>query len=135
MLPLHTNPAEAYRRVELDARIEGSDGTKLTQICLEAVVHALGQAQASARRDDRAALRNDLSRAGQVILGLERAIDPASPMSQTLREFYGSANLQVRQMTIRFNEDMLVTLRQDFLDVMRAMQTAIQADAGGRAAA
>ncbi|NVE93331.1 flagellar protein FliS [Altererythrobacter lutimaris] len=135
MMPLTANPAEAYRRVELDARIEGSDGTKLTQICLEAVVQALASAHAAAKRDDRMELTDALSRAGQIILGLERAVDSTNPMSATLREFYSAASLQVRQITIRYDENMLVTLRQDFIDVMDAMDAARRAEASAPQAA
>ncbi len=135
MMPLTANPAEAYRRVEFDARIEGSDGTKLTQICLEAVVQALTGAQAAADRKDRTGLADALGRAGQIILGLERAVDPANPMSATLREFYSAASLQVRQITIRYNKAMLATLRQDFIDVMEAMDAARAAEVSGVQAA
>ncbi|XUU60721.1 flagellar protein FliS [Erythrobacter sp. HA6-11] len=135
MMPFTANPAEAYRRVELDARIEGSNGTKLTQICLEAVVQALAGAHAAAKRDDRMGLADALSRAGQIILGLERAVDPANPMSATLREFYSAASLQVRQITIRYDENMLVTLRQDFIEVMDAMDAARRAEASAPQAA
>ena len=41
---LSQTPTAAYRRVALDARIEGAAGAALARICLEEAVAALGQA-------------------------------------------------------------------------------------------
>ena len=44
MQMLARNPAAAYRRVALEARIEASGSADLTRICLEEAVAALGHA-------------------------------------------------------------------------------------------
>lgn len=43
MQMLNRNPAAAYRRVALEARIEASGSADLTRICLEEALAALGQ--------------------------------------------------------------------------------------------
>ena len=47
MMSFSQGAANAYRRVDLDARIEASTGEDLTRICLEEAVTSLGQAIAA----------------------------------------------------------------------------------------
>ena len=52
MLARHT-PQDAYRRIEIDARIGGSDPRQLVMLCYEQLIGALGSAlHAASLRDN-----------------------------------------------------------------------------------
>jgi len=89
MQMLSRNPAEAYRRVELDARIAASRGADLTRICLEHAVTALGQALSSLERDRSRSVAEPLTRARGIVLWLAGGVSPDNPLRDQLRQFYG----------------------------------------------
>lgn len=115
------SPDEAYRKVDLDARIEGSDGEGLAKICLEAVVQSLDRACIAHRRGRSAARNAALARANAVILGMERALDPSNSLSVAMREFYGAASVMIGRAIGNFEERAIGGLRDDFDEILSAL--------------
>lgn len=124
MLAARHHPAEAYRRVALDARIEGSDSARLTEICLETVGQSLDLACLADRRGDLQSRSKALTKAVSVITGLKRAIDPDNPLSAALHEFYAVALDSTRSAMTRFSEPSIRALRRDFEEILSAISQA-----------
>lgn len=115
MLALLEDPAATYRRVEFDARVEGSDGVGLTRLCLERAVGALNQACASRCRATRA---DALGQAGAALLALREGVAPDNPLRTPLVQFYGSARAAVMASVARFDEARLEAVERDLVDVL-----------------
>ncbi len=117
-------PAEAYRRVDLDARIEASSGQDLTMICLEEAVAALGQALLAMERQPGQIPTEPLARAHGIALGLMRNIAPDNPLSGAMTQFYGGlASTIARNMSGAAAQE-IARVRGDFADLLGAVQTA-----------
>ncbi len=104
MQMLSRNPAAAYRRVALDARIEASGSGDLTRICLEEAMGELGRALISLERFEQdhrevcamsCAGRVALARAQTILLWLAKSVAPEHPLSASLKAFYGGLAGQV----------------------------------------
>ncbi|KPP92593.1 hypothetical protein SAMN04515621_2546 [Erythrobacter sp. HL-111] len=119
MMP-ERNAATAYRRVELDARIEAARGSELTRICLEEVVAALGQALAALERRPNANPRESLARAHGIALWLALSVDPANPVRDALVQFYGGLASVIRRNMVRAVPDEIAGARGDFADLLEA---------------
>jgi len=119
---LSRNPAAAYRRVEVDARIEAARGAELTRICLEEVVTALGQALLAIERDPGVAPREALARAHGIALWLGRSVDPANPLHEALVQFYGGLASLIRRNMVRAVPEEIAQVRCDFADLLEAAE-------------
>ena len=53
MLAVLDDPVTTYRRVEFDARVEGSDGAALTRLCLERAIGEIARARSAPDRTTR----------------------------------------------------------------------------------
>ncbi len=117
-----TAPAEAYRSVEFDARIDGADRRELVSICFEQLVGALGTAiHADAIRDP--ALRSSsLSRAVSSILALEMGLIGDDPVVTAMRDLYARARSAILDSAARFEADKLARIRADFQEIGAAMR-------------
>ncbi len=117
---LSATPAAAYRRVDLDARIEASASADLTLICLEEAVAALSQALIALERAPEIAPREALARAHGIALYLARSVAPENPVRTAMVQFYGGqAALIGRNMrTARFDD--IRQARDDFADLLAA---------------
>ena len=117
---LSNNAHDAYRRVELDARIEASAGADLTRICLEEALAAVGQALLALAREPGRAPGPPLSRTHAILLWLTRSIAPDNPMRDQLRQFYGGlAATVVRSMRAPSPGD-LAQVQEDLTDLLAA---------------
>lgn len=121
MQPLLTNPAAAYRQVDLDARIEAARADDLTRICLEEAVEALSQALYAMERTPEIVPRERLSRAHSIAIYLASSVAPEDPMRDALVQFYGGladvigANMNAPRV------DPITQARDDFQDVLNAV--------------
>lgn len=115
MLALCDDPATAYRRVEFDARVEGSDGAGLTRLCLEQALVEIARARAATARRARA---DALGRAGSALLALSEGVAPDNPLRAALRSFYGGARAAVLGSIARFDSARLGAVERDLSDVM-----------------
>ena len=115
------DPHEAYRRVELDARVAGSHGADLVRLCLREVDAALGQAlwaQANDRPDVR---RRALERAQNGLGALRLGVDRQSPVAPALLTFYEGLAATVGQNQVRFDPARVEGVRVDLAEVTSAL--------------
>ena len=116
-----TDPHEAYRRVELDARVAGSQGRDLVGLCIKDVDAALGQALWAHEHDRPDLRRRALARAQNGLGALRLGVDPTSPLGPTLLTFYEALARGVIAAQVRFDPAQVAQVRGDLADVGRAM--------------
>ncbi len=126
MQMLARNPAAAYRRVELDARIEAAGAGDLTRICLEEAVAALGQALAALDRQPQRVPHEPLSRAQVIALWLAGSVDPAHPLRASLVQFYGGQAAAIRRCLSAPDPALITQVRGDFADLLAAAAAAAE---------
>jgi hypothetical protein len=119
MQMLHRNPAAAYRRVVLDARIEASGSADLTRICLEEAMVALGQALVAVERGA-SAPREPLIRAQTIMVWLASSVAPGHPLGPSLKSFYGGLAGQIGGQILQADAGVLGRIRSDISDVIAA---------------
>lgn len=119
MQMLARNPAAAYRRVALDARIEASGSGDLTRICLEEAEAALAQAHGAVMRGSSAG-REHLVRAQTIILWLAKSVAPEHPLGASLKAFYGGLAGQIGAQILQADVGALERIRIDISDVLAA---------------
>ncbi|MEL6529659.1 MAG: hypothetical protein AAGK01_03320 [Pseudomonadota bacterium] len=117
------NPAAAYRRVDLDARIEASANDDLTRICLEEVVSALGQALVALDHSPDCVPRDPLSRAHGISLWLAQSVAPDNPLREQLIKFYGGLGALIRRNLSQPRTAEIRRAHTDFQDVLEATRT------------
>lgn len=120
MQMLSRNPAAAYRRVALEARIEASGSGDLTRICLEEAQAALGQALIALERGAPAAPREPLVRAQTILLWLAKSVAPDHPLGASLKAFYGGLAGQLAAQILQADARELEAIRKDISDVLEA---------------
>jgi len=120
MMPFTQEAASAYRRVDLDARIEASSGEDLTRICLEEAVAALGQALATIEQRPGQVPQEPLSRAHGIAIWLARGVSDENPLRAPLTQFYGGvASAIARNLTHSSPLD-ITQARNDLNDLLKA---------------
>jgi flagellin-specific chaperone FliS len=117
-----TDPREAYRRSEIDARVEGgSDPADLVRLCLEQALAGLGLAIIAHERHDPAARSRALTRALSAVTALDMGVDRSAPLAGALLQIYGAARKAILDSVISFDAEQLGAVRQDFVDIARAL--------------
>lgn len=124
MLMLARNPAEAYARVDLDARIEAAGGAELTRICLEEAVASLGRAMLALERKPHAVPREALIRAHSIALHLARSVPSDNPLREALVQFYGGQAEAIGRNMRQANTPEISRIRDDFADLLEAASAA-----------
>ena len=119
MQMLARNPAAAYRRVALEARIEASGGADLTRICLEECEAALGHALIALERVQTPP-REPLVRAQTIMLWLAKSVAPEHPLGASLKAFYGGLAGQIGAQILQADARTLAEIRKDISDVLEA---------------
>lgn len=119
MQMLARNPAAAYRRVTLEARIEASGGADLTRICLEEAQAALGQALIALKRSSTPP-REPLMRAQTILLWLAQSVVPEHPLGASLRAFYGGLAAQIGATLQQGDALAVAQIRNDISDMLAA---------------
>ncbi|MFO6446331.1 hypothetical protein ACLBKU_04235 [Erythrobacter sp. NE805] len=119
MQMLSRNPAAAYRRVALEARIEASGGADLTRICLEEAWAALGQVQAALDRSSPPP-SEPLTRAQTILLWLAQSVAPEHPLRPSLVAFYGGLASQIGAQILHADAAVLEQIRSDIRDLLEA---------------
>jgi flagellar protein FliS len=115
------NPAEAYRRVDFDARVEGADAQALVVLCCEHVVTTLGSAGFAHQHGDNRAKSRALTRALAAVTALQLGISGNDGIAAALRQFYDSARRALIDNALAFDAQQIATIRQDFADIAAAM--------------
>lgn len=120
MHQLTHSPAAAYRRVDVDARIEASASTDLTRICLEEAASALSQALIALERAPETPPREPLTRAHGIAIYLARSVDPENPMRAPLVQFYGGLADTIGRNMRQARSVEIAQAREDFQDLLSA---------------
>ena len=120
-----TDPREAYRRSEIDARIEGgADPADLVRLCMEQAIGGLGLAIIAHERRDPAGRSKALTRALSAVTALDMGVDRDAPLAAALLQIYGGARKAILDSVIAFDTDLLRQVRQDFVEIARALSRA-----------
>ena len=115
------DPAEVYRRVDFDARVEGADAQALVLLCYEQVASALGSAGFAHRRGDNRAKSKAITRALAAITALQLGISGSDGVAAALNRFYESARRTLIENALDFNAEQVAAVRRDFTEIAAAM--------------
>ena len=114
-------PQDAYRRVEFDARVGGSDTRQLVTLCYEQFIGALGTALHMARIGDNRGKSQAMTKALSAITALQLGVSGEVEVSWALRHLYEATRKALLDNVLTFNPDTIETIRGDFIDILRAM--------------
>jgi flagellar biosynthetic protein FliS len=118
------SPAEAYRKVDFDARIAGADPGQLVVLCYEQLATALGSAVYAAEAGDNARKSAALTRALAALTALQLGLDHGQPIAVTLATLFESARHTVLDSVIQFDAAALTRLKQDVAEIAGALRSA-----------
>lgn len=116
-----TDPNEAYRRSQLDARVQGGDPAELVRLCMEHVIAGLGGAVLAHQRGEPTQRSKALTRALTALTALEMGVDRDADLARPLLQFYGAARQTLLGSVTGFDPVALDAMRSDFLDIAGAM--------------
>ena len=122
MIALARSPAETYRSVDFDARVNGATPAELTDLCFEQFIASLGRAMHAHAANDPGARSTALSRAVSCLLALEMGIAGQDGIAATLRELYARARASVLASVLEWDEPTLRRIRDDFTDIREALR-------------
>lgn len=118
------SPHEAYRRVDFDARVTGAKPAELVHVCYEHLVSALGTAVHAHRNGDNGLKSRSLTRALTAITALQMGVSSQNQVGSALTQFYTSARRTILDSAISFDPRQIETVRNDFSEIGRALQSA-----------
>ena len=119
-----TNPRDAYRKVDFDARVAGAGPQELVALCFEQFVAALGSALFAAEQADNRLKSRALTRALSALTALELGINTADPIASTLVQVFGAARRALLDNVVTFDAVTIRTVHQDFAEIGAALQLA-----------
>lgn len=120
LLARHT-PQDAYRRVEIDARIGGSDPRQLVMLCYEQLIGALGSALHAARAGDNRGKSHSLTRALSALAALQMGVSGEDQVAWALRHLYEATRRALLDSVLAFDAETVATVRADYVDILKAM--------------
>ena len=118
------DPAQAYRRVDFDARVSSADQRELVKMCYERVISSLGSAMHAHGRGDNARKSQALTRAVSALTALQMGVGGNDPMSGALVQFYTAARRAVLDSVLTFDSRTLAQVRQDVVDISESLTSA-----------
>lgn len=111
------DPTEAYRRIELDACIAGSDPGELVLLCIAHVRAALSRALWADRNDRKELRLQSLSSARSGLGALRVGIDRSNAIADDLLTLYGAMEDSVTASQFRFNAQAIARLCADLDEI------------------
>lgn len=117
-------PSDVYRRVELDARIGGSDPRQLVTLCYEQLIGSLGTALHADERGDNNKKSEGLTRALSAVTALQLGVSGSDSIAAALRHLYEATRKSLLDSVLSFDAASIRTVRQDYIDILRAMNGA-----------
>ena len=118
------DPREAYRRVEVDARVQGASQGELVVVCMDEVVMALGSAMLADARGNNTLKSRSLTRAISALFALEMGVQADNPMAGVLLQLFQSARHTVLASVAAFEPERIRDIRADFREVGQAFRIA-----------
>lgn len=115
------SPHEAYRKVDFEARIAGANPQQLVRVCYEQLIGALGTAIFAEENGDNTLKSQSLTRALAALAALQLGVDSSAPTGPALVQLYSAARRTVLENVLKFEPDRLNTIRNDFLDIAKAL--------------
>jgi flagellar protein FliS len=116
-----TDPHEAYRISEIDARLDGARPGDLVIFCLGQVILGLGSAISAHERHSYAARSKWLTRALTGLTALEIGVDRDAPLADALLQVYGAARHSLLDCALSFDAEVLAAIRSDFIEILAAV--------------
>lgn len=116
-----TDPNEAYRISEIDARLDGAPTEELVTFCLGQVIQGLGAAISAHEHKSPTARSKALTRALTALTALEMGVDRHAPLADALLHIYGGARRSLLGCVLSFDPEVLATIRGDFVDILSAL--------------
>lgn len=121
MHPLRT-PAQAYRRVDFDARVAGAAPRELVLVCYDQLDQALARAVRCEQAQDNAGKSEALTRAVAAVAALQLGVDRAAPIAAALDQFYAAARKTLLDSVLAFDAAALRRLAGDARDIAAAFR-------------
>lgn len=118
------SPAEAYRKVDFDARIAGAGPGQLVLLCYEQLAAALGSAIHADGVRDNARKSASLTRALAALTALQMGLDQRQPIAAALTTLFEGARHTVLDSVIQFDAAALARLKQDVTEIAWALRGA-----------
>jgi len=115
------SPHEAYRKVDFDARVAGATPQQLVALCYEQLIAALGTAQFADEAGDNRLKSQSLTRALSALTALQLGVSPDAAIGPALLQLYDAARRTVLDSVLAFDSAALRTIRNDFIDISRAI--------------
>ncbi|OBX18848.1 hypothetical protein A9995_09820 [Erythrobacter sp. QSSC1-22B] len=119
-----SQPADAYREANFDARLMGGSRDDLVIFCIEDLIANLGALEIAEARTDRAARSKALTRCVTALTALELGIDRGAELATSLLQFYGAAKVSLLDSVRETDLSNIAAMKQDFRDIAKAMQAA-----------
>jgi flagellin-specific chaperone FliS len=116
------SPAEAYRKVDFDARIAGAGPGQLVLVCYEQLGTALGSAMHAAAVGDNARKSAGLTRALAALTALQLGLNHDHPIAASLATLFEAARKTVLDSVIQFDVDALQRLKADVIEIAAALR-------------
>jgi flagellar protein FliS len=85
------DPAQAYRRVDFEARVSSADQRELVRMCYERVISSLGSAIHAHGKGDNGVKSQALTRALSALTALQVGVSGDDTMAGALAQFYTAA--------------------------------------------
>lgn len=122
--------AKAYRRVALDAAVQGGDERGLARLCFEALDAALGAALRHGERGNMIGARASLARAADALAALRTSLSGEHPLAESFHSLIGAAHRGLARCMAAFDAVILRAIRRDFASIGEAMEaSAVRAGA------
>ena len=123
---LQHKPAEAYRRVALDARIAGARPADLVLLCYEQLAEALGAAIEASSRADNHRRSAAMTRAMSSLTALQLGLDRQSPLAVPLDTFFAGVRRTLLNNVPGFDPAAIAAARGDVIEVAAGLARATQ---------
>ncbi|WP_454598490.1 flagellar protein FliS [Qipengyuania sp. SM2507] len=117
-----SQPADAYREANFDARLMGGSRDDLVIFCIEDLIANLGALEIAEARGDRAARSKAITRCVTALTALELGIDRDAAMAANLLQFYGAAKVSLLDSVRETDLANIAAMKQDFREIATAMQ-------------
>jgi flagellar protein FliS len=115
------SPADAYRRIDFDARVGTAQPAELVALCYERLVSALGTAIFAHDRGDAARKSDALTRALAAVMALRLGVEGTEGIAGALHQLYEGAGQTVLDSVLDFDALALSRLRDDIREIAAAL--------------